>query len=85
MFDPCVTIKAYFPATESRDIIHNQDKAQFEQALQHPEMLYVVVSGILQVYAQILLPTQVDGTPCPLQLTHVGQARVTVVLSCTRK
>ena len=66
-------------------IIHNQDKAQFEQALQHPEMLYAVVSGILQVYAQILLSTQADGTPCPplsppeWQLTHDGQARVTVV------
>jgi hypothetical protein len=35
-------------------IIHNQDKPQFEQALQHHQMLFVVVLSILQVYAQIL-------------------------------
>jgi hypothetical protein len=33
-------------------IIHNQDKTQFEQALQHPEMLYVVLSCMLQAYRE---------------------------------
>jgi hypothetical protein len=52
-------------------IIRNQDRPQFDQALQYPDMLYAVVSGMVQIYAQILLPTQ--------ELTHDGQARVTVV------
>jgi hypothetical protein len=66
-------------------IIHNQERPQFDQALQYPDMLYAVVSGMVQIYAQILLPTQADGNtgqplpPAECQLTHDGQARVTVV------
>jgi hypothetical protein len=66
-------------------IIHNQDRPQFDQALQNPDMLYAVVSDMVQIYAQILLPTQADGNtgqplpPPQWQLTHDGQARVTVV------
>jgi hypothetical protein len=66
-------------------IIHDQERPQFDQALQYPEMLYAVVSGMVQIYAQILLPTQADGNtgqplpPPEWQLTHDGQARVTVV------
>jgi hypothetical protein len=66
-------------------ISHNQDRPQFDQVLQYSDMLYVVVSGMVQTYVQILLSTQADGNmgqplpPAECQLTHDGQARVTVV------
>jgi hypothetical protein len=64
---------------------YNQDRPQFDQVPQHPDMLCVVVSGMVQTYVQILLSTQADdntGQPLPpaeCQLTHDGQARVTVI------
>jgi len=41
-------------------IVHNQDKPQIDQAVQNPDMLFPVVTGMVQFYSQILLPRHAD-------------------------